>query len=155
MVTVNKITAPYIRVECPNKNWYNLNEYEFMDLRIQIAEEKAIGWTCFDYSGNCMEIKSDGTVYPYPRQFDLFDKLLNKLAGWGEPKLEQCIIIHNNVDDYPNVFYTGPISLEDISNAFSAYYSEEKSKEYAQELINGSELYINDSSNNYYVLEKQ
>ena len=155
MVRVNTIEAPDVDVESPDGIMYNLNEYEFMDLRIQIAEEKASGWKYWDNDGCLYDIRTDGTVYPYPPQFELFDKLLNKLAGWGEPKVEQCVIIHNNVDDYPNIFYTGPINIEDIASAFSAYYSEEKSKEYAQELIDGSELYINDSSNNYYVLEKQ
>lgn len=64
------------------------------------------------------------------------------------------VLYHNNVDDYPTIDKIEGDVKTWLTGYFSSYYDEDIVKEAVEELLNGNEYYVNDSSNNHYELRK-
>lgn len=65
------------------------------------------------------------------------------------------IVLHNNVDNDPSIWFeiTNP-TIDDLIDFFSAYYDLDKCKEYAEELFDNEEVCLYDVSSTYFYLKK-
>lgn len=78
MIKVNNIAVPTAEAYSPEGELLGvLNEYEFNDLRIQIAKQKAEGYYMM-FNNQKIIINSDGRVKDWPVGF--FDIIENQLA---------------------------------------------------------------------------
>lgn len=78
MIKVNNIVVPTAEAYSPNGELLGvLNEYEFNELRIQIAKQKAEGYYMM-FNNQKIIINSDGRVKDWPVGF--FDIIENQLV---------------------------------------------------------------------------
>jgi hypothetical protein len=80
MVKVKHVPPPYVTVFDPYGDAHTLNEYQFLDLRVQIMNEGAEGWSALCETGVICAIDKDGRLSHYPKQFDLMEKYLFELV---------------------------------------------------------------------------
>lgn len=81
MIRIKQITPPKVNVRNLGTRdvWYILNEYEFTDLRVQIAKEHAEGWQVLE-KGRWYNIDSNGRLPEWTDGlFDTLDNLYSQL----------------------------------------------------------------------------
>jgi len=85
VLMITKINPPTVKVKSPSieTEYYLLNEYEFLHLRVQIKKGKRTGWKWVHDQGIEIEIRPDGGMEIYPNEFSILENYYVELL-WGE-----------------------------------------------------------------------
>lgn len=82
MITPKRIVPEIVEVSSPNKAFYTVNEYEFNDLRAQIAEanldDHYSGWSVH-FDGKVIPIDKHGRLDWPKGLFELYGDLLERI----------------------------------------------------------------------------
>ena len=76
MITHNKITPPTVELYYPDGKYLGtINEYEFLDIRVQIKNEQVSGFYFFFNNNRSIKIDKNGELEYYPK--GLLDTMAN------------------------------------------------------------------------------
>lgn len=81
---IKRIPAPTVRVRNPEGRIFILNEYEFLNLRMQIKRNETDGWKWLDENDLEHDIDAKGQMKEYPKSLNLMWDLCVKMVQIGE-----------------------------------------------------------------------